>query len=378
MSKDKLISILVFNNFTNDSRVQKEANSLSKNGYNVQVIAHKDPTTLAEEKTENYNILRVSFLDRKTAGIISKIKAYLGFIKQSVRIAKQSTALHCNDLNTLPISFIIKTFYNRDIKVIYDAHEYETETNGLKGIKKQLTRIGEKLLIKHTDKIITVSESIAKAYSELYPKKATPSIVLNCPPYLASDKKDLFRTAFNIPKSATIFLYQGGLSKGRGIEVILDAFAKSNNPDNVIVFMGYGELQSHIEEKAKGKENIFIHEAVAPSVLLGYTSSADFGISTIENTCLSYYYCLPNKMFEYIMAEIPLIVSNLPEMEKIVTENKIGVVMKENSPNGLLTAIEEANSCNKEEMKQNLLGLKEIYNWEEQEKVLLETYNSVI
>ncbi len=375
--KNNKISCLVFNNFTNDSRVLKEAISLSSNGYEVEVIAHNDINTKKEEKTNNFTIKRVSFLDRKTASFLTKINAYLQFIKESVLLAKDSYAIHCNDLNTLPIAYIIKKKHNKNVKIVYDAHEYETETNGLKGIKKRITKIAEMFFIKHTDKIITVSDTIANEYTKLYPFIKKPNLVLNCPPYSIVTKKDIFRKKYKLNDNATIFLYQGGLSSGRGIEVILDAFINTKNKNNIIVFMGYGELYSMIEKETKTNSNIYLHEAVSPDILLEYTASADFGISTIEDTCLSYKYCLPNKLFEYIMAEIPIIVSNLPEMKKIVLENEIGIVMKKNTSEELIKSLEKANNLDRKKAIKNLSLLKEKYNWKNQERELISLYKSL-
>ena len=377
LMENNKISSLVFNNFTNDSRVLKEVKSLASSGFKVEVIAHNDVNTLKEEKTNAFTIKRVSFLDRKTANVFVKIRAYIKYIKESIKLSKNSFALHCNDLNTLPIAYIVKKFHNKNIKIVYDAHEYETETNGLKGLKKTLIKLAEKFFIKHTDKIITVSKTIAEEYSNLYSLTEQPHLVLNCPPYTDVTKKDIFRKKYNIASDALIFLYQGGLSKGRGIEMILESFITTKNKKNVIIFMGYGELYDMIKKKTSIHDNIYLHDAVAPTVLLDYTASADFGISMIEDTCLSYKYCLPNKLFEYIMAEIPVIVSNLPEMKKIVIENDIGIVIENSTVLGLTNSIEKANRLDKEKAIKNLALLKEKYNWEKQEKELIAIYKSL-
>ncbi len=141
--------------------------------------------------------------------------------------------------------------------------------------------------------------------------------------------------------------------------------------------MGYGALEECVKDISKEHTNIYFHQAVSPEVLLEYTSSADFGISIIEDKCLSYRYCLPNKMFEYFMAELPVIVSNLPEMKRLVEDNSLGVVAKENSTKGLKKAIEEAVLLDQDELQKNIQKVKEIYNWEEQEKVLLDTYKEL-
>jgi len=82
-------------------------------------------------------------------------------------------------------------------------------------------------------------------------------------------------------------------------------------------------------------------------------------------------------MFEYLMAELPVIVSNLYEMKRLVENNKIGVVAQENTPNGLEEAIEKATILDKKTLKINIQKVKEIYNWGEQEKVLLSLYKEL-
>ena len=369
----KVLSI-VLNNFKNDSRVLKENISLKKAGYDVQVVALYDEGQKEFESIQNIPVHRIKLKSRNwSKNKLVQLLKYFEFVYKVIKNYKNSDIVHCNDLNTLPIGVIIKKFFNKNAKIVYDAHEYETETFHLKGIEKKIVKIIEKYLIKYADKIITVSDSIANEYVKLY-NIEKPALVLNTPLFKNIEKKDLFREKLGIKKDKTIFLYQGGLSKGRGIEVLLDAFKDINDNKSVIVFMGYGPLEKVIQEASKKYHNIYFHPAVSPDILLDYTSSADFGISTIEDSCLNYRYCLPNKMFEYLMAEIPVIVSNLYEMRKLVDKYKIGVVAKENSPKELKEAIKEAMSLDRNELLENIKKVKKIYNWEEQEKILLEVY----
>lgn len=373
----KIVTSIVLNNFKNDSRVLKESISLQKAGYNVKVVALHEELLKEFDEVQNIPVHRIKLKSRGW----SKNKAvqllkYFEFVYRAVKAYKSSDILHCNDLNALPIGVIIKKFFNKNTKIVYDAHEYETETNGLSGIQKRVVKILEKFLIKYVDKTITVSDAIANEYVKLY-NIDKPALVLNTPVYQKVEKKDIFRETFNIGKDKTIFLYQGGLSSGRGIEILLDTFKKMDDNKSVIVFMGYGTLEYLIVESSKEYKNIYFHKAVSPNVLLDYTSSADFGISTIEDSCLSYRYCLPNKMFEYLMANISIIVSNLPEMKKFVENNNIGVVAKENTPKGLSEAIKEALQLDKKQLQVNIQKVNKIYNWQEQEKILLGLYGKL-
>lgn len=373
----KKVTSIVLNNFKNDSRVLKENISLQKAGYEVQVVAlHEEP--LAEfEEVQNIPVHRVKLKSRGwSKNKVIQLLKYFEFIYKVVKQYKQSDIFHCNDLNSLPIGVLVKKFFNRDAKIVYDAHEYETELNGLKDVQKKLVKWLEKRLIKYADKVITVSDAIADEYVRLYYIEK-PALVLNTPPYKVIKKKNIFRETLCIKEEQTIFLYQGGLSRGRGIEILLEAFKSLQNTNAVIVFMGYGPLESLIQVASKEYKNIYFHQAVAPDVLLDYTCSADFGFLFYENTCLNHYFCSPNKMFEYLMAEIPVIVSNLYEMKRLVESNKIGTVAKENTPDGLKEAIEEAVRLDKQELQANIQKLKNIYNWEEQEKILLEVYRNL-
>ncbi|HHH19988.1 MAG TPA: glycosyltransferase, partial [Campylobacterales bacterium] len=186
---------------------------------------------------------------------------------------------------------------------------------------------------------------------------------------------DHFRKKFLIPEDVTVFLYQGALSHGRGILQLVEVF-KSIDKKAVVVFMGYGTLEPLIKEASHRYDTIFFHEAVSPDVLLEYTGSADVGLSLIEDTCLSYRYCLPNKMFEYIMVGIPIIVSDLPEMRKVVQEYGVGVIAQ-NGELGLTQVIEEAILLSKQAKKESFDRVRREYNWENQEKRLLEVYDAL-
>jgi glycosyltransferase involved in cell wall biosynthesis len=199
------------------------------------------------------------------------------------------------------------------VKLIYDSHELATK-QGKRWIITTYISIIEKIAFKFVDKTITVSPSIAEWFEYNY-KIPKPSVVLNCPNKLnAVVKKNIFRETFGIDKNSKIFLYQVGLFQKRGIPLILETFKNLDKEKYSVVFMGYGPMENEIQNASKSYPNIFFHPAVNQNELLDYTSSADWGLVLIENSCLSYYYCLPNKLFECVQAEIPVIASNLKEL----------------------------------------------------------------
>ena len=372
IKKLKLINV-VLNDFRSDSRVWKMSNSLLSRGFDTKVVAlHSEGLPLHEEK-QGVHVERTKLLSRpfpKWKPI--QLLKYLEFVVRVVWRYRSVDAVHCNDLNALPVGLLIKLL-GRNVKVVYDCHEYETETNGLKGFEKTAKRWLERWLIRYADAVLTVSDSIAREYARLY-AIPEPHLVLNCPSYVEQVKHNLFRERFGIRSDQLVFLYQGGLSKGRGIEILLDAFAQRPDDRCVLVCMGYGPLESTVQAFAQRSAVIFYHPAVDQKVLLNYTSSADFGILFYEDTCLNHRYCSPNKIFEYLMAGIPVLTSNLHEMRRLVETESVGLVATSNDPQGFVQALERALDMDTEEMRVSVRRVRQRYCWEEQEKVLRDVY----
>ncbi len=355
-----------------------ENKTLLSQGFNPIVLALHEKGLLEKEVVGDVSVHRIRLHTRswpKRKGV--QLIKYLEFAVRVVKDYGKRDIFHCNDLGTLPIGAFIKRFVNSEAKVIYDAHEYETELFGKSRFENRLYKFVEKQLLGYADEVFCVSNSIADEYVRLYGIEK-PKLVLNTPPYAEVVKQDLFRKAFDIGKDKTIFLYQGGLSRGRGVEILLDTFKENLSEGSlnnaVLVLMGFGPLQSLVQESADRCSRIFYHKAVPQDVLLQYTSSADYGILFYENTCLNHYYCSPNKMFEYLMAELPVIVSNLYEMKKIVEKNNVGIVAESNSVEGLQNAVSQIMSLDVDTLLVNIKETKLQYNWENQAKVLLQAY----
>lgn len=372
----KRIANIVINDFTNDSRVWKISKTLSDFGCQANVVAMHNEGLRRNESVNGVEVERIKLITRPLPKWkpIQFLK-YLEFVVRASWKFRKFDVAHCNDLNALPVGLLIKWF-GKNVKVVYDCHEYETELNGLKGIEKKAKKYLERFLIRYADQIITVSDSIANEYASLYciPK---PHLVLNCPPYKEQPKYDLFRENLGIRSDQTIFLYQGGLSKGRGIELLLEAFADFESDENVLICMGYGVLEHHIKEKSQSSNTIFFHTAVTTDVLLNYTGSADYGILFYEDTCLNHRYCSPNKIFEYIMAGLPVLTSNLFEMRRLIEFEGIGIVAERNTIEGFQKGIVDSLKQDYFAIQENVFEARKKYCWEEQEKVIKEVYDAL-
>lgn len=374
------VCLVVLNEFTNDSRVLKEAVSLQKAGYDVLVLALHGGDLPEKDRISGVPVRRVKLWTRSWSKrkVVQFVK-YAEFLMKAVFAGRKFDVLHCNDLNALPIGVLSKLLKFGRQKIVYDAHEFEIDCKP--GGSRKAVRVNaglERRLIRHADAVITVSPSIAKAYRRLYGIE-TPTLVLNCPPRWRPAKRyDKFREELGIRANQKIFLYQGGLYPGRGIEALLDAFTRQADESAVIVFMGYGPLEQLAMDSAKHSNNVFFRKAVSSSELLEYTASADVGFVFTEKSCASNRWCLPNKFFEYIMADLKVVCSNLIEPKKIVESFGFGICLEgdasQDLEHGISHILRSEHSCDPGATKR----AGDIYCWENQEATLLNVYLRVL
>ncbi|MBD3843865.1 MAG: glycosyltransferase, partial [Campylobacterales bacterium] len=350
----KKIANIVLNNFTNDARVLKTSKTLNLQNFDVEVFALHKQGLAEEELIDDIKVNRLKLFTKNLPKWkpIQLLKYFEFVIRAFFRLRNTVDAVHCNDLNALPIGYLLKRFSKQPVKVVYDCHEYETERDGMKPFVKKVLKFFEKHLIKHADTVICVSNEIANCYETDYGIEK-PKLVLNCPNLSEQPKQDLFRESLNIRSDQKIFLYQGGLKSGRGIELLVEAFSQLEQDDNVLVCMGFGPLDKLIKEASQTNKTIFFHPAVTQDVLLNFTSSADYGILFYEDTCLNHRYCSPNKMFEYLMAGLPVLTSNLYEMKRLVESESVGIVASENTVEGFKQAVENSLNQDYAEIQKN-------------------------
>ncbi len=220
---------------------------------------------------------------------------------------------------------------------------------------------------------IVVSESIADWYAKAY-SISRPAVVLNAPNRRDLIKTNHFRNDLGIREDQVILLYQGGLVKGRGVDLIVNAFKERVDDKIVLVLMGEGQLKEKIMSEALLCSNIYYYPAVDSKIVLEYTASADIGIHLIQNTCLNHEYCMPNKLFEYAMAGLPVLVSNMKDMSKLVNEYKMGSVIKDFLVVEINQAIDEMLKCDLGGMRNNAYRAACDHAWEIQELELIAAY----
>lgn len=379
--KTKKVVMVVSNPCTNDSRVLKEAQTLAENGYEVIIYAVKTGNTSAREKVQGFTIKRIP-----VAGYALIQKRFwrnlwywpVAFIQL---IGEKADVYHAHDADTLGISYLASRFAKT--KLVYDFHEYWRKKttyskHPLKVFWERKIQGLEYLYVENAlspiaNGLITVNQSLA---DEFIKDVGVDTVVIlkNTPHYTEVDPqwKSLIRQQLGLNNSVKIVLYLGSLSKGRGIETLLKV-SKAMSNDYAFVFIGYGHLTELVCQESLNHKNVFYIPAVAPSEVISWASGADVGISPIQNISWSYYYSSPNKVFEYIMAEVPVICSNFPEMRDLITTYSCGELLQDNSIEEFVNKIRLITEDKEKYMKGVLLA-KQQENWEAQTPKLLALY----
>ena len=238
------------------------------------------------------------------------------------------TVIHCNDWLVLPAGVALKWLVGA--KLIYDAHELESETQGISENWRQIILRVEKLSWSHVDYFITVSDSIQQWYFQRFGNKQS-ALILNSPVDRPIGLEPSYlRNKFSIPEGSNIFLHIGALTSGRGVELCIDTFSRSTDL-GYLVFLGYGKLESYVRDAQKKNTNIFIHERVPHDQVVEVARTADYGLCLIERASLSDFYSVPNKFLEYAVSGLKLISSSFPEIEKLTNRHRLGHTIEPNA-----------------------------------------------
>ncbi|MGJ0308717.1 glycosyltransferase [Aliarcobacter cryaerophilus] len=373
---------LTHTDINSDSRILKEMKSISKYANNYKVFGVGVILEEEEHKTkkyENIEIFSIKLISRKWKFLPTFLRHFLSLIELSFKMIFKAIKLkpdivHCNDTMVLPLGVLVKIISKS--KLIYDAHELESNRNGLGKNLGRMTLFCEKFLWKFVDKLIVVSPSIKEWYNKHIGFKDS-EVIMNSPileeENISCDKYYL-RKKFNIPDNEKIFIYIGILGKGRGIDLILNSFKNNSDLTSHIVFLGYGELKDQLLNESKRYKNIHLHDAVPHEDVVSVAKSADIGLCLIENVSLSDYYCLPNKLFEYAFAQIPILASSFPDIKQVIDNFNLGKYTDLNE-NSIYKAIKQYEN-EKELVKIDSLKLYDL-SWQAQEEKLFKLYNNL-
>jgi glycosyltransferase involved in cell wall biosynthesis len=297
--------------------------------------------------------------------------------------AEGADIYHANDMNVLFAAYLAARVTGA--RLVYDSHELWIDRNvreGLSEREKARIKRDEGFLIKRVDAAMTVNRSIAVELANMY-GVPEPYVVMNCPSYVDVGEVRSRRNG-HIPRrpDRRVLLYVGRISFNRGIEPLIEAIVQLNDVDLVLMGNGNPDYLEWLGEYASDwdiTQAVRIVDPVPPHEVVPTASQADAGMVLFQNTCLSYYYSLPTKIFECIHAGLPVIVSDFPEMANIVREYDIGIACDPADPAAIAEAVCElfADPVRYDQMRENTRAAARVFNWENEGAKLVKVYQGL-
>lgn len=363
MPKKKIV-IAFLGNIFNDSRVFNLNNSLLKEDHDVKVISFD------WENKEFKQIISPNISVYKLSKAKSSILFYLKFIFLLIKdlLKNKADIYFAEDVFTLPFVYFMAK--KNKAKLYYNSREFYAFLGGLrnKSFHQKVISSIEKSFIHNPDLVLTTGEMDSEFLQEFYGINNT-LVIRNLPVYKEPDKIVDLREKLNLNNEVKIFLYQGVILEGRGIELFIRNLKKIENA--VFVIIGDGPFRSTFEKIAEEEnltDRVFFLGKVPHEELINYSAGADFGLVLIENISKSYYYALPNKLFEYIAAGLPVISSNLPQMRKVVENYKVGEIIdieeKKDFNEKISNLVKDRDKF--EHYKQNCMTAAKELNWQKE------------
>jgi glycosyltransferase involved in cell wall biosynthesis len=422
----KKVCMFVWNHFTNDARVLRECTALSEAGYDVNLICVHDPKDAALPRFEQRNshfkvhrirrypvvleimqwiyrysrqnklfgvfclllwglliylspiiisiltILTVLLLKTKLNVIWVRGSLILGMIVKGYQ--KNYDIYHSNDLNTLPQGYICSKWRLKPKKLIYDSHEVQTSRTGY---SSPVYGKMEGFLVKKIDEMMVENNTRAKYNEDLY--GFYPHVVHNYPFKQTSNNVETvdLHGILNIPKHEKILLYQGGIQTGRGLDKLVRAAPLFK--DGVLVLIGEGKIKKELQKmvlEMNLQDKVKFLPKVPLAELPKYTRNAYLGFQVLNNVCFNHYSASSNKLFEYMMASVPVVACSFPEIKGVVEGDETGVCVDSHDPESIAFGVNWLleNPIKHNEMKTNSLKASRKYNWENEKNIFLTIY----
>ncbi len=369
----KRVIFTVTNDVFTDQRVNKMAQTLKSMGFELVIagVKRKDSPPFAPEWAD---IKRIPLIFHKGflfyAEFNLKLFFYLLFAKADLLVA--------NDLDTLLPAHLAAKIRRKPL--VYDTHEYFTGSPEVahRPLRRWLWKGLERLLFPRQKTIITVNESIAQLYEKEFGKKL--NVVRNMPRYRQPDQQ-ITRKNLGLPEDKHLILLQGsGINVDRGTEELIMAMRPEHGIENaLLLIIGSGNVIGQLKKQVNG-ENLGNRVWFLPKMpyeqLIQYTSLATIGVSLDKPDSLNYLFSLPNKLFDYIMAGTPVLVSDLPELRRIVDKYQVGMISKNHDPAHIAACIKLMLSDPEQlsQWKTNCLDVAKELNWENEEQVIWRIY----
>lgn len=431
-SRRLCVTIVVANTFEFDSRFLRSAVSLAEDGHTVTILAMSadglpereslapgvrlirldvprelalalrplprrvrnvicrtlglDPSVsvLPPDAARSFDRLRHPF--RRLLEVVASVRRIGPWTDLVVRADPESDVFHCQSLVVLPVAR--RAAQRCRARFVYDVADYHSESERIARmpwVVRELVRRRERRWVADAAGFLAVSDPVAELVAQRW-RVERPAVLLNCPPAWRPDDpgpphSELLRKAARIGPGRPVILFQGGFSIDRGLEQLVEAADDRAmvDLDAAIVFMGYGRLQRYLDEAARQRpERIHVLPAVPPDKLLAWTAGADVSFVGQPPWSLNHRLNLPNKLFESIMAGVPVIVAEGNEQCRLVSAERLGACVDVRDPHAIAGAIQAVLGASRPErlaLRQHCRSVALArYTWERNAGGLVDLY----
>jgi glycosyltransferase involved in cell wall biosynthesis len=380
------VTLVAANTFEYDSRFLRTATTLAADGHRVRVLGWSDPALpRTQELAPGVTLTRLD-IDRRITealrplprGMRRAIARAIGLDPQTTQLApwaprgldrlrhplRRLLEIVANARRTGPwTDAVLAEAPDTDVfhaqafvllpviraaaartggRFVYDVADYQTEAARvarLPWVLRELLRRRERRWARDAAGFLAVSEPVAEIVSRRF-GVPRPPVLLNCPPAWRPDgpeppRTERIRDALGLPAGRPVVLFQGAFGIDRGLEELVAAAGEPALAaiDAAVVFLGFGRLQAYLDDAARTHPGrVHVLPAVPPAELLEWVASADVSFVGQPPRTLNQRMNLPNKLFESLMAGVPVVVSRGNEQCRLTTEEGVGRCTDVESP----------------------------------------------
>ncbi len=362
---------ITLNNIDIERRILNQVTGAAAAGHRIWVLAPGTHQQKHRERRDGYLLWRLNG-EYEKGGI-------LNFIRFNIKsffflLFKPLDVIHCHDLWPLPAAAFASLLKN--CTLIYDAHEYYAGLHifGKRPARKSVWMLAEWICVPLADHVFTVSEPLAALYRKRYPQIGPVEVLRNLP---RKQTGTVAEKSFAKSAGQKIAVFQGHFKPGRGLEKLLTAVKLV--PEVKLVLVGGGELEAKLRTMADDlnlSDRVLFYGWVKPERLIPLAAQADVGLVLFEGDSINYRFALPNKFFEYIMAGIPVLASNIETLAGYVRDYDIGLAIDTGSAENIADGLRRifADEKRYERWKKNTVAASDKLNWEQEAHILLAVY----
>lgn len=387
----KILKIATYD-WKNASRDKRELSTYQEMGHEIIVLCKgNDDDRLREDSVDGYNVLRLTTkpLGNKCPTFFNKIINLYTWVKCVIKISPD--VISGENIQGALVGALAKSIIKlKKVKLIYDAHEFHIYDAVESDIKRFFLKVIERFILKSASFTIVVNDSILNGMKNIY-KFNWNAVVVMSMPLLATidyskvkDIRDYYNSKINVNGNRFIIEFHGYITKPRNVEMLIELLTINNNLSLVligeVVGDSYKESLIKLIEGYNLSDRVLFIEPMAVDKLYNYLNATDIGIVIYKNTDTNYYFMSPNKFFENIQAENPMLCSAYPELTKVIDKYKIGLTVKEYDLYEINECIEKIRT-NKElyqQFKNNLKKAKLDLCWEKEKNKLIEAFKEFI